>query len=117
MLSDDLGIRLGGLRILLPEILHGSHDSGKSFGLLHGFGFAGALAEVGLPQSSIPLALLTFNVGVEAGQLLFIGAMLVVYTAVRGIRVRPPDWAWDLPPYAIGGIAAFWMIERVVGFW
>ena len=88
-----------------------------TFGLLHGFGFAGALAEVGLPQSSIPLALLTFNLGVEAGQLLFIAAMLVVYTAVRRIRIAPPDWAWDVPPYAIGGIAAFWMIERVVGFW
>ena len=89
-----------------------------TFGLLHGFGFAGALAEVGLPQSSIPLALLAFNVGVEAGQLLFIGAMLAVYAVARRLPpVRPPDWAWDLPPYAIGGIAAFWMIERVVGFW
>ncbi len=87
-----------------------------TFGLLHGFGFAGALADVGLPQTAIPLALFTFNVGVEAGQLLFIAAMLAVYAAVRNVRVSLPDWAWDLPPYAIGSVAAFWTIERVAGF-
>ncbi len=97
-----------------------------TFGLLHGFGFAGALSEVGLPQSSIPLALLTFNVGVETGQLLFIAGMLAVYTTLQRIPppsrwakqpTRLPEWALELPPYAIGGVAAFWMIERVVGFW
>ena len=87
------------------------------FGLLHGFGFASALREVGLPQTSLPLALLMFNVGVEAGQLMFVAAMLVVYLAVRRIRVTTPEWAWRIPPYAIGSVAAFWMIERVVGFW
>ena len=61
-----------------------------SFGLLHGFGFAGALAEVGLPQSSIPIALLLFNVGVEIGQLLFVGAVLTVITVSwrAGQRLR-----------------------------
>ncbi|MCP3956970.1 MAG: HupE/UreJ family protein [bacterium] len=88
-----------------------------TFGLLHGFGFAGALSDIGLPQTAIPLALLTFNVGVEAGQLLFIGALLVVWAAVRNIRLTLANWAWDLPPYAIGSVAAFWMIERVAGFW
>ena len=88
-----------------------------TFGLLHGFGFAGALSEVGLPKSAIPLALFTFNIGVEAGQLLFVGAMLAIYTVATLIRIKPPQWAWDLPPYAIGSIAAFWMIERVCGFW
>ena len=88
-----------------------------SFGLLHGFGFAGALSDIGLPQTAIPLALLTFNLGVEAGQLLFIGVMLAVYAAVRKIRLPLPDRAWDVPPYAIGAVAAFWMIERVAGFW
>ncbi|NIP93435.1 MAG: HupE/UreJ family protein, partial [Akkermansiaceae bacterium] len=50
-----------------------------TFGLLHGFGFAGALSEVGLPQTSIPLALLMFNVGVEAGQLLFVVVIVLVF--------------------------------------
>ena len=96
-----------------------------AFGLLHGFGFAGALSEVGLPQTAIPLALLTFNLGVEAGQLLFIGALLALYAVVRIVpspkgratrHVNVPDWTRDLPPYAIGTVAAFWAIERVVGF-
>jgi hydrogenase/urease accessory protein HupE len=88
-----------------------------TFGLLHGFGFAGALSEVGLPQKSIPLALLTFNVGVEAGQLLFVGAVLALYGICRRLRITPPEWAYSIPAYAIGGVAAFWMIERTVGFW
>ncbi len=87
-----------------------------TFGLLHGFGFAGALSEIGLPQSSIPLALFTFNVGVEAGQLLFVAAVLAVYYVGRRVRVSAPEWAWRVPPYAIGGVAAFWMIERVAAF-
>ena len=88
-----------------------------TFGLLHGFGFAGALSEIGLPQSSIPIALLTFNLGVESGQLLFVGAVLSIYAIVRWIKVTPPELVWRIPPYAIGGVSAFWMIERVVGFW
>ena len=48
------------------------------FGLLHGFGFAGALAEVGLPEQAIPFALVFFNVGVELGQLAFVGAVLII---------------------------------------
>jgi len=86
------------------------------FGLLHGFGFAGALREVGLPQTAIPIALLFFNLGVEAGQLFFIAAALGVVAATRHVRVPLPRWAPLLPPYAIGGIAAFWLIERVAGF-
>ncbi len=92
-----------------------------TFGLLHGLGFAGALAEVGLPQTSIPVALLTFNLGVEAGQLLFVAAMLAVFLVARGVfsqlRTEFPSWAISVPAYAIGGIAVFWMVERVVGFW
>ena len=88
-----------------------------TFGLLHGFGFAGALSEVGLPQKSIPLALLTFNLGVEAGQLLFVAAVLVLNSIARRIAITPPKWTWHVPAYAIGGVAAFWMIERTVGFW
>jgi hypothetical protein len=88
-----------------------------TFGLLHGFGFAGALTEIGLPAEAVPLALLFFNVGVEAGQLLFVGACLVLTAAVSRARIQTPTWAWGGPAYGIGGVAAFWAIERVVGFW
>ncbi len=90
------------------------------FGLLHGFGFAGALSDVGLPQDAIPVALLFFNLGVEVGQLLFIAAVLAVITLVRkharSFVVSPPLWAWRVPPYAIGGVAAFWLVQRVTAF-
>ena len=88
-----------------------------SFGLLHGFGFAGALAEIGLPQTAIPLALFTFNVGVEAGQLIFIAAALGVIWVLKRIPLAWPAWSLRIPAYAIGSLAAFWCIERVVGFW
>ena len=87
------------------------------FGLLHGFGFAGALTEIGLPEQSIPLALLFFNVGVEVGQLLFIAAILLLVAIGGRVPIPRPAWAWKVPAYCIGTIAAFWTIERVVGFW
>jgi hypothetical protein len=91
-----------------------------TFGLMHGFGFAGALAEVGLPQSSIPIALLFFNVGVEIGQLLFVAAVLTViavgWRAAHRLRLPQPDWLWRLAPYAIGGLASFWLVQRVAAF-
>jgi hypothetical protein len=82
------------------------------FGLLHGFGFAGALGEVGLPQRDIPLALLLFNLGVEAGQLAFVAAVLVLSAPLRRASTEIPRWLTQIPPYAIGGIAMFWVIER-----
>jgi hydrogenase/urease accessory protein HupE len=87
------------------------------FGLLHGFGFAGALTEVGLPQSDIPLALLFFNVGVEAGQLMFVAGVLVVTWMIRKMKFRWPAWVEQAPAYAIGSLAAFWFIQRTVSFW
>jgi hydrogenase/urease accessory protein HupE len=86
------------------------------FGLLHGLGFAGALAEVGLPQVDIPLALLTFNVGVEAGQLSFIAAVLAVMALARRMRWTALHWLAPLPSYAIGTLAMFWVIQRVAMF-
>ena len=87
-----------------------------AFGLLHGFGFAGALGDIGLPQNEVPLALLMFNVGVELGQLLFIAVILVLVLALRKVRFEYPAWGRQLPAYGIGSIAAFWFIERVAGF-
>jgi hypothetical protein len=82
-----------------------------AFGLLHGFGFAGALREVGLPESDVPLALLTFNLGVEAGQLAFVAAVLLVLKFGR--RLSVPPWMHAVPAYAIGTIAMAWLLERV----
>jgi len=91
-----------------------------TFGLLHGFGFASALSEVGLPQSAIPVALLFFNLGVETGQLLFIASLFAVVAlareAARRMGVSRPAWGWRVPAYAIGGISAFWMIQRISVF-
>jgi hydrogenase/urease accessory protein HupE len=87
-----------------------------AFGLLHGLGFAGALAAVGLPPRAIPVALLFFNVGVEVGQLLFIGAVLAVGAVVRRLALPWPAWAWRLAPWGIGTLAAYWTIERVAAF-
>jgi len=97
-----------------------------TFGLLHGFGFAGALSEVGLPQAAIPVALLFFNVGVELGQLLFIAAVVASLVFARRTlrRVRTPlstylsssPFARLAPPYAIGSVAMFWVIQRIAGF-
>jgi hydrogenase/urease accessory protein HupE len=87
-----------------------------AFGLLHGFGFAGALSEIGLPAGHIPVALLFFNVGVEVGQLLFVGAVLSFVALVR-LRRRPlRHWAGLVPPYLIGSVAMFWVIQRVSVF-
>ncbi len=91
-----------------------------TFGLLHGFGFAGALAEVGLPQASIPIALLFFNVGVEIGQLLFVGGVLAAiamgWRVGQRLRLSQPPWLWRVTPYAIGALASFWLVERVAAF-
>ncbi len=83
------------------------------FGLLHGLGFAGALNDIGLPGAEIPLALFAFNVGVELGQLAFIFAALVACVPARRRGIRTPDWALRAPAYAIGSLAAYWLIERV----
>jgi hydrogenase/urease accessory protein HupE len=91
-----------------------------TFGLLHGLGFAGALAEVGLPPLSIPMALLFFNVGVEIGQLIFIvvvlGAIAVVRRVARRLNMDAPSWWWRVPPYTIGGVASFWVVQRLAAF-
>ena len=76
-----------------------------SFGLLHGFGFAGALAEVSW------LALLMFDDGVEIGQLLFVAFVLGVRTLLGRSLMRLPAWTFNLPPYSIGTLAMVWVFE------
>jgi len=126
------------IMFVAAEIIHGAHGEPRLatrapwlvafvFGLLHGFGFAGALREIGLPQKDVPLALLFFNVGVEAGQLLFIAAVVAVFSVLTWlVRARGDDdrgpWRSETlirtpVAYAIGSIAAFWTVQRVIGFW
>lgn len=83
------------------------------FGLLHGFGFAGALAEVGLPQDAIPSALFLFNVGVEAGQLAFVAGVWPLLWLVRRWHTVWPGWALPVPVYSVGTVAAFWWLQRM----
>jgi hydrogenase/urease accessory protein HupE len=91
------------------------------FGLLHGFGFAGALAEVGLPHHAIPIALLFFNIGVELGQLAFVAMVLTLGAIMHsGMRIwlepaasrRAVSLIDVFAAYAIGAVASFWLIER-----
>jgi hypothetical protein len=86
------------------------------FGLFHGLGFAGALSAIGVPQHEVPLALFMFNVGVETGQLLFIAVVLSLFKLLRRLPVTVPQGAWRVLPYGIGGVAAFWTIQRVMSF-
>jgi hydrogenase/urease accessory protein HupE len=96
-----------------------------SFGLLHGLGFAGGLSEVGLPQGHIPLALLLFSIGVEVGHFGFIVVVFAFMALGRRAmrRLCLPQTSLHrsavlrlLPPYAIGGTAMFWLIERLAAF-
>ncbi len=118
------------------EIAKSNHDSlthrfpvavAASFGLLHGFGFAAVLRDIGLPQTELPTALLFFNVGVEIGQVLFVLALVAAFLILRPIFVRllrsardnDVHWSSRTVPasYFIGTAASLWMIERVTGFW
>lgn len=87
-----------------------------AFGLLHGFGFAGALQQTGLPQSDVPLALLTFNLGVEAGQLLFVVIVLLSIRAFRYVIATPPPGLKRVAAYGIGTASMFWLISRLASF-
>ncbi len=86
-----------------------------AFGLVHGFGFAGALAEIGLPQGEVVTALLAFNLGVEAGQLLVIAGMIALLAAMTRFVPKLERPAIRASSYAIGAIGSFWLIERVIG--
>jgi hydrogenase/urease accessory protein HupE len=112
---------------LAAEIIHKSNGQAGltehypwliafGFGLFHGLGFAGALSEIGVPQNDVPMALLTFNIGVETGQLLFIAAVLSLFGLLKRLPLTLHQETWRVLPYGIGSIAAFWTIERVISF-
>jgi hydrogenase/urease accessory protein HupE len=83
------------------------------FGLLHGLGFAGALREVGLPADDLPLALFSFNVGIELGQIAFVAAVLALGFLLRRALARRPAWADLVPVYAMGCLSAYWVLARL----
>ena len=84
-----------------------------AFGLLHGFGFASGLTTIGLARAEIPVALLLFNVGVEIGQLFFVLIIVLLERSFRILEIRWPRWAQAMPAYTVGGLGAFWTIQRV----
>lgn len=85
-----------------------------AFGLLHGFGFATGLASMGLPKSEIPIALLLFNVGVEAGQVAFVVIVILLERSFAQLEMPWPRWARMLPGYVVGTLGAFWTLQRTV---
>ena len=87
-----------------------------TFGLLHGFGFAGALLKIGLPQSDVPLALLMFNLGVEAGQLMFVAIVFIALKAITTLITIPMAPARLAAAYVIGTISSYWFFSRVSTF-
>jgi hydrogenase/urease accessory protein HupE len=87
-----------------------------TFGLMHGLGFAGGLNDAGLPAGHIPTALLFFSVGVETGHFLFIAVVLSAIAMLRRMAIPLPRWSLLVPPYAIGAVAMFWVIQRTLSF-
>jgi hydrogenase/urease accessory protein HupE len=85
-----------------------------SFGLLHGFGFAGTLTRIGIPHADVPLALLLFNCGVEVGQLSFVIIYVLFIQSLRTLEITWPMPLKLIPPYAIGSVASFWFLQRCV---
>ena len=84
-----------------------------AFGLLHGFGFASALTSAGLPRQELPLALVSFNVGVELGQVGLIVLIVALERSFRILEVRWPRWAQMVPGYTVGSLGAFWTVQRI----
>ncbi|WP_241233683.1 HupE/UreJ family protein [Altericroceibacterium xinjiangense] len=110
---------------LAVEVVKGPRDTltwrkpilvASAFGLLHGFGFAAVLREIGLPEHGFVAALLAFNIGIEIGQVIFAAAMLGLLALLRfaGERIAAPFSAAKLAGYAVGTLASFWMFERML---
>ncbi|MEZ4309396.1 MAG: HupE/UreJ family protein [Polyangiaceae bacterium] len=88
-----------------------------AFGLLHGLGFAGGLASFHLAREGLALALLGFNLGLEAAQLGLILVALAVARPLARLALRKPAWTLRAPAYSLGAAAAFWVFQRVAAFW
>ncbi|MBX2857248.1 MAG: HupE/UreJ family protein [Cellvibrionaceae bacterium] len=82
------------------------------FGLLHGFGFSGAMTNIGLPAENLPLALLFFNIGVEIGQVFFVFLVFAIYYSHRNLEIKFPFWAAPAGIYGAGAIASYWFLSR-----
>ena len=104
--ADGEGAPQGGLIRRHPWWLAGG------FGLLHGMGFAGALAEIGLPQGNVPLALLFFNIGIEIGQIAFVLLALAIWWVIERKVAVNTERLMPLPTYALGALSVMWCIER-----
>lgn len=115
------------IMLLAVEVVHknqGAHTFSErfpwviafTFGLVHGLGFAGALSEIGIPQNEVPLSLLMFNLGVETGQVLFVVAVSLLLVTLQKFQASGVRFLTRAAPYAIGGVAAFWTIDRVGSF-
>ena len=86
------------------------------FGLLHGFGFAGALSDIGLPQQQLVPSLLFFNIGIEMGQILFVIVALALFTIAKKLSSKTLINSRIYLAYGIGSVAAYWLIERILNF-
>lgn len=82
------------------------------FGLIHGFGYASGLADLGLPRGELLLALLLFNIGIEIGQDVFVFLVLALKRSFRQLEIQWPQWALRLPGYAVGVAGVFWTLEH-----
>jgi len=111
-------IVLLAVEVFRPEEQHQSKNyvaMAFFFGLLHGFGFAGVLAKLGLPEDNLLIALFSFNIGVELGQLLFVGLVLMIMPLM--IRRISKDLFVKVCSYVIGSIGAYWFLDRTIGAW
>jgi len=91
-----------------------------SFGLLHGFGFAAVLKDIGLPQTEITTSLLFFNIGVEIGQIIFVLCIIAIFKLIIAVTSASKNTVLKVEKpaaYIVGSLAAFWMIERIWSFW
>ena len=102
-----LQLTRGGTRLRRPP-----WGMALGFGWLHGLGFAGALSEAGLPAGEVPLALLSFNLGIEAGQIAFIGVLIALARAVQADSQRLTERLALPAAYLIGSLATFWILDR-----
>lgn len=110
---------------LAAEILRGRQDTlawrypvtvSTLFGLIHGFGFAAVLQDIGLPQAELTTALLFFNIGVEIGQILFVVLVVAQLALLRQWQGFPLQRLQQILIFSTGSLAAFWTLERIAGF-